>query len=127
MIDALNAEISLGTVANVDDAIKWLGYTYLYVRMRKDPYIYGAFFLSSCKQLITGQAGLAPDASRKDPNLRNKRSELTTYAARKLADARMIIHDAKRNTFIITDLGRIAAKYYVRHSSIEIFNSQFRQ
>ena len=42
MVDALNAEISLGTVANVNDAVQWLGFTYLYVRMKKNPFIYGA-------------------------------------------------------------------------------------
>lgn len=41
MIDALNAEIALGTVANVRDAVQWLGYTYLYVRIRKNPFQYG--------------------------------------------------------------------------------------
>ena len=41
MIDALNAEIALGTVANVNDAVQWLGYTYLFVRMRKNPFQYG--------------------------------------------------------------------------------------
>ena len=41
MIDALNAEISLGTVSNVNDAVQWLGYTYLFVRMRKNPFVYG--------------------------------------------------------------------------------------
>lgn len=32
MVDALNAEISLGTIANVQEAIQWLGYTYLFGR-----------------------------------------------------------------------------------------------
>lgn len=44
MIDALNAEISLGTVSNVSDAVRWVGYTYLYVRMRKNPMQYGTFY-----------------------------------------------------------------------------------
>lgn len=30
--DLLNAEVVLGSVQNVRDAVKWLGYTYLYVR-----------------------------------------------------------------------------------------------
>lgn len=30
MVDSLNAEISLGTIANVPEAIQWLGYTYLF-------------------------------------------------------------------------------------------------
>jgi antiviral helicase SLH1 len=41
MVDSLNAEISLGTIANVQEAIQWLGYTYLFVRMRKEPFVYG--------------------------------------------------------------------------------------
>jgi hypothetical protein len=30
MLDAMNAEISLGTIATVSEAVEWLGYTYLY-------------------------------------------------------------------------------------------------
>lgn len=41
MVDALNAEIALGTVANVEEGVRWLGYTYLFVRMRKNPTQYG--------------------------------------------------------------------------------------
>lgn len=41
MVDALNAEIALGTVAGLGDAVRWLGYTYLFVRMRKNPVVYG--------------------------------------------------------------------------------------
>ncbi|GLB33685.1 putative sec63 Brl domain containing protein [Lyophyllum shimeji] len=110
LIDSLNAEISLGTVANTSDAVRWLGYTYLFVRMRKNPFIYG----------------IARDASGDDPQLGNKRHELVTIAAQKLADAHMITFDRMTGAFTITDLGRIAAKYYIRHSSIEIFNKEFR-
>lgn len=34
-------QISLGTVTNVEDAVRWLSYTYLYVRMRVNPMVYG--------------------------------------------------------------------------------------
>ena len=30
MVDSLNAEIALGTITNVPEAIEWLGYTYLF-------------------------------------------------------------------------------------------------
>jgi replicative superfamily II helicase len=40
-MDSLNAEIALGTVANTRDAVQWLGYTYLFVRMRMNPFLYG--------------------------------------------------------------------------------------
>jgi antiviral helicase SLH1 len=52
---------------------------------------------------------------------------LITAAALKLADAGMIIFDRPSGDLTITDLGRIAAKYYIRSASIEIFNKAFRQ
>ncbi|CAL1701424.1 unnamed protein product [Somion occarium] len=110
MIDALNAEIALGTVANVRDAVQWLGYTYLYVRIRKNPFQYG----------------LTREQVMEDPYLGTKRTQLVTEAAMRLADARMIAFDRGTGSFVITDLGRIAAKYYIRHASIEIFNKEFR-
>ncbi|KAF9569347.1 Sec63-domain-containing protein [Agrocybe pediades] len=110
LMDALNAEIALGTVANVGDAVQWLGYTYLFVRMRMNPYIYG----------------IARDSVLDDPQLGGKRNELIITAAQRLAEARMIAYDRQHGSFQITDLGRIAAKYYIRHSSVEIFNKEFR-
>ncbi|KAI0693550.1 Sec63-domain-containing protein [Cytidiella melzeri] len=110
MTDALNAEIALGTVANVQDAIQWLGYTYLYVRMRKNPFQYG----------------LTWDQVAKDPNLGDKRSSLVQEAASHLSDNRMMSFDRQARTFVITDLGRIAAKYYIRYKSIEIFNNKMK-
>lgn len=43
MIDSLNAEISLGTVANVNEGVQWIGYTYLFVRMKRNPHVYGEY------------------------------------------------------------------------------------
>ncbi|KAL7282501.1 hypothetical protein ACG7TL_003972 [Trametes sanguinea] len=110
MIDALNAEIALGTVANVHDGVQWLGYTYLFVRMRKNPFQYG----------------LGWDEVADDPHLGAKRNQLITAAALQLAEARMIAFDRQTGSLVCTDLGRIAAKYYIRHKSIEIFNEKFR-
>ncbi|EMD40635.1 hypothetical protein CERSUDRAFT_130708 [Gelatoporia subvermispora B] len=110
MRDSLNAEIALGTVASVHDAVQWLGYTYLFVRMRKNPFQYG----------------LPREEVAEDPQLGNKRNQLVKEAATRLAEALMISFDRENGHFTITDLGRIAAKYYIRHSSIEIFNKEFR-
>lgn len=33
--------MALGSVTNVEEAVKWLSYTYLYVRMRANPLAYG--------------------------------------------------------------------------------------
>ncbi|KAJ8528853.1 hypothetical protein K7X08_030497 [Anisodus acutangulus] len=41
LADQLNAEIVLGTVQNSKEDFKWLLYTYLYVRMVRNPTLYG--------------------------------------------------------------------------------------
>ncbi|KAF8558857.1 Sec63-domain-containing protein [Imleria badia] len=110
MVDALNAEIALGTVASVAEGVRWLGYTYLFVRMCKNPMQYGI----SREMLIA------------DPALHRRRAELIELSARKLANLSMIDFNVDGNTFTIKDVGRIAAKYYIRHRSIEVFWTLFR-
>lgn len=41
LADQLNAEIVLGTVQNAREACTWIGYTYLYIRMLRNPTLYG--------------------------------------------------------------------------------------
>jgi len=47
-------------------------------------------------------------------------------AARGLAKVGMIQFDEMKSTFAITDIGRIAAKYYIRHASVEVFQKEFK-
>jgi len=37
----MSAEVVLGTISNVKEAVNWLSYTYLYVRMLRNPKLYG--------------------------------------------------------------------------------------
>jgi len=39
----------------------------------------------------------------------------------------MINFTQKTGTFSTTDLGRIAARYYIRYASIEVFNKEFKR
>ena len=104
--DNLNAEISLGTVSNVDEAIRWLSYTYFYVRLRKNPFRYGI-----------GWKDLADD-----PNLVQHRQNLIAIAAKNLHNAQMIVFDVKTGFLTPKDLGRIASSFYITSKSIEVFN-----
>lgn len=70
--------------------------------------------------------GIPREALIDDPQLGNHRNDLVTLAAKKLADAGMVVFDQRTNALTITDLGRIASKYYIRHDSIEIFNKEFK-
>ncbi|KAG6837982.1 hypothetical protein H0H93_008376 [Arthromyces matolae] len=77
---------------------------------------------------VTSQSHSIPrETISDDPQLGNKRHQLINFAAQKLADVGMIAFERATGAFTITDLGRIAAKYYIRHASIEIFNKEFRQ
>ena len=41
LADNMNAEIVMGTITTLEEAVSWLGYTYLYIRMLKNPLLYG--------------------------------------------------------------------------------------
>ncbi|KAG4305915.1 hypothetical protein PORY_000825 [Pneumocystis oryctolagi] len=106
LTDNLNAEISLGTVTNIEEAISWLSYTYFYIRMKKNPLVYGLTY----EQILN------------DPQIYEKRKELIVSAAKKLYKTQMIIFNKKTGFLSPKDLGRIASNYYISQQSIESFN-----
>ncbi|XP_029451214.1 activating signal cointegrator 1 complex subunit 3 isoform X1 [Rhinatrema bivittatum] len=109
MADNLNAEVALGTVTNVEEAVKWLSYTYLYVRMRANPLVYG----------------ISHKAYQMDPVLEKHREQLIIDAGRKLDKARMIRFEERTGFFSSTDLGRTASHFYIKYNTIETFNELF--
>lgn len=110
LVDNLNAEISLGTVTSVPEAVTWLGYSYLFVRMRKNPMQYGIDWAEI----------------RDDPNLVQRRRDLIVKAARVLQQSQMIIFNETTEELRAKDVGRIASQFYVLQTSIEIFNTMMR-
>lgn len=106
LVDNLNAEISLGTVTNVEEAIQWLGYTYMFVRMRKNPFTYGIDW----------------EEIANDPQLYERRKKMIVAAARRLHSLKMIVFDETSMHFIAKDLGRISSDFYLLNESVEIFN-----
>jgi hypothetical protein len=72
---------------------------------------------------LTGHfLGIPREILQDDPQLGGRRMELAITAARKLSAARMITYNERTEELIINDLGLIAAKYYIRHASIEVYN-----
>ncbi|GAA0146069.1 DNA metabolism protein [Lithospermum erythrorhizon] len=109
--DNLNAEVALGTVTNVKEACAWLGYTYLFIRMKMNPLVYG----------IGWEEVLA------DPSLSLKQRALVTDAARELDTAKMMRFDEKSGNFYCTELGRIASHFYIQYSSVETYNELLKR
>ncbi|CAH1975270.1 unnamed protein product [Acanthoscelides obtectus] len=104
--DMLNAEIVLGTVQNLRDAVTWLGYTYLYIRMLRQPTLYG----------------VSHDHLKKDPLLEQHRADLIHTAALHLDKSGLIKYDRKTGQFQVTELGRIASHYYCTHETMHTYN-----
>lgn len=110
LVDNLNAEISLGTVTSVPEAVQWLGYSYLFVRMQRSPFTYGIDWAEV----------------RDDPRLVQRRRTLVIDAARILQQSQMIIFNETTEELRAKDVGRIASQYYVLQTSIEIFNTMMQ-
>ena len=110
LVDNLNAEISLGTVTSVQDAVQWLGYSYLFVRMKRNPFNYGIEFREI----------------QDDPHLVQRRRKLIVEAATTLEASQMIIFNRTTEELKAKDVGRIASQYYVLHSSIQMINKEMR-
>ena len=106
LADNLNAELVLGTVTSVEEAVQWLKYTYLYVRMHASPLTYG----------IKSQVGTGDKLSRVDTFCH----ELITAAATNLDRIKMMRFDQRTGFMYPTDLGRTASHYYIKFESIEI-------
>ncbi|XP_062161026.1 DExH-box ATP-dependent RNA helicase DExH12-like [Alnus glutinosa] len=110
LADQLNAEIVLGTVQNAREASNWIGYTYLYVRMLRNPTLYG----------------LAPDVLTRDITLEERRADLIHSAATILDKNNLVKYDRKSGYFQVTDLGRIASYYYITHGTISTYNEHLK-
>ncbi|XGW28221.1 hypothetical protein V3C99_008208 [Haemonchus contortus] len=104
--DNMNAEISLGTVSNVAEAVEWLTYTYYYTRATQNPIAYGL------PHMILD----------KDPDLRNHLTRMVTEVAVKLDQNQMIRFDSVNAFMHATDLGRIASNFYIKYETIEMLN-----
>lgn len=110
LVDNLNAEIALGTVTTIAEAVTWLGYSYLFVRMKQNPRAYGIEW----------------DEYNDDRVLAGRRRQLIIDAARTLHRSQMIIFNERTEELRSKDTGRIASNYYISASSIEVFNEMMR-
>lgn len=110
LADNLNAEIVLGTIRNRDEAVAWLGYTYLYVRMLRSPALYS----------------VPADFSEDDPFLEQKRADIVHSAAVLLEKAGLLKYERRTGLFTSNELARIAAHYYLTHTSMGTYHKHIK-
>ncbi|KAK3353002.1 Sec63 Brl domain-containing protein [Lasiosphaeria hispida] len=105
LVDNLNAEIALGTVTSIPEAVKWISYSYLFVRMKRNLTAYSSEY-NDDRQLV------------------QRRRKLAIEAARTLQRNQMIIFNEATEDLRSKDIGRIASQFYIQHGSIQIFNAK---
>lgn len=109
--DNLNAEIILGTVSNVREAMEWLANTFLFCRIKKNPLVYGLTF----KEVF--------DNMQFNQYLQMKLDE----AAKILEKSQMIRFDTTLGELRPTNFGRIASFYYISYKTMELFYEKFNR
>lgn len=109
LADNLNAEIVLGTVRTISDAVNWLGQTYLYVRMMESPNLYH----------------VGPEYD-KDKGLFNRRTDLAHSAFTILFKNGLIKYDPVEGNVSSTELGKIASYYYISYDSMRLYNKHIK-
>ncbi|KAL0232237.1 hypothetical protein PCE1_002579 [Barthelona sp. PCE] len=109
--DHLNAEIVRGTITTDQEAISWLNYTFFGVRVLKNPAAYGSSMAS---------LGF-------DPTQFATKEALVRAACSELKLLQMINYDKFSGNLMSTELGRIAAHYYIPSRNMKLFNSQLSQ
>lgn len=110
--DHLNAEIVLGTVQTIAEAVEWLSYTFLYIRMLRNPALYG---IVNTEQTL-----------KEDPTLKRRRLDLAHTAAAILEKSHLIRYDRKVGSLQATPLGRVASQFYISHSSMAVYSRHMR-
>ena len=110
--DHLNAEVVLGNIQTISEAVDWLSYSFLYVRMLRNPTLYGI---------------PNPEVTLKsDPTLRQRRLDLVHSAACMLEKSQLILYDKNSGSLISTPLGRISSVFYIAHTSMATYSRHLR-
>lgn len=108
--DHMNAEVVTGSIQTIKDAVDWLGYTFLYVRMLQNPVLYG----------------ISEEAMREDPSLEARRRDLAHTAATILEKSHLLRYDRKSGSLQATPLGRVASQFYISHASMGVYIRHMR-
>eukprot|EP00866_Antonospora_locustae_P001863 jgi/Antlo1/1863/2302 len=111
VVDLLNAEISLGHVWSVEEGHQWLKDTFLYLRMCKNPRLYGV--------------------SDENENIGDVLRDYVILSVKRLSKFGMVgvkagsvAHEYASWRFVGTEIGRIASFYYVCHETIALWLQQ---
>ena len=105
--DAINAEVAGGNLNSSQDIIDWITWSFMYRRLVENPNYYN----------LNGKSG---------QHINDHLSELIENTVKDLVDSKCIEEDEEGN-LIIDSLGRIAAYYNIRHTTIQVFDENLTE
>jgi len=105
--DAINAEVAGGNLSSSQDVIDWITWSFMYRRLVQNPNYYN----------LNGKSGEA---------INDHLSELIENTISKLVESKCIEEDEDGN-LSIDNLGRIAAYYNIRHTTIQNFDENLSE
>lgn len=94
----------MGTISNVEEAVEWLSYTFLFVRMKVNPLVYGITY----------------NDVQNDPLLIAKRQEWIHAVAKALDKARMIRYNERTEDLNITGNKNLNLNFFCRTKSLNL-------
>lgn len=101
--DHLNADVVAGTIENKQDAVDWITWTFMYRRISQNPNYYN----------LAGRTG---------QHINDFLSELIENTIEELQKAKCIQTKEDEMELEPANLGRIAAFYYIKYQTIELFS-----
>eukprot|EP00941_MAST-03F_sp_MAST-3F-sp1_P005082 g5082.t1 len=105
MTEFLNAEISLGSISSIEEAIEWVQSTFFYVRAQKNPEYYGISY------------------DNESDSVNASINERTLRCIKNLVEAGMIAYRGGDDTALISlDGGRLMSRYYLAFQTVEAFS-----
>ncbi|KAF7458842.1 U5 small nuclear ribonucleoprotein 200 kDa helicase [Cryptosporidium felis] len=144
--DLINAEIVLGTLQTREDVLDWIRRTFLYIRIRKNPILYGLDFEEIFKKeeasrLINLQNNTdyqeQNETAKRDPDLESQKRDLlkkqiidsyllklVETALDKLETYKLIHYDFREGKIASLTLGKISSHFYLSPETIQDLDKQ---
>mmetsp|Transcript_39663 Transcript_39663/g.39245 ORF Transcript_39663/g.39245 Transcript_39663/m.39245 type:complete len:432 (-) Transcript_39663:18-1313(-) len=105
--EAINAELAGGNLSSLQDIIDWITWSFMYRRLAQNPNYYN----------LNGKTG---------EDINEHLSELIENTVRDLIESKCI-EQKDDDTLIIDNLGRIAAYYNIKHTTIQVFDENLSE
>ncbi|KAJ1609900.1 U5snrp Brr2 SFII RNA helicase sec63 and the second part of the RNA [Cryptosporidium canis] len=125
--DLINAEVCLGSIQSKGDILKWIKKTFLYIRIVRNPALYG---LNIDDIIAKVKPGEDKDALEEERDLEFKQA-VETYLTRlvdaaldKLETCRLIQYNHRDGQIGSLNLGRISSHFYLSPETIQDLDKQ---